>query len=78
MTEDQYSDYSFDFYDYEAVEKLHQSRAKKYISLIKKWSDAKKKNDPTAMRKAYQAMAKHKERDEVLKEKCSKSGYCWY
>lgn len=69
---------AIDFYDYDTMEKLQESRNKKYIKLFRRYYDAKEKGDEPAIKKAVRAMSKHKDQDEKLKEKCSQSGYYWY
>lgn len=69
---------AYDYYDYDAMEKLHESRSRKYIKLIKNWHNAKEKNNEEAMKKALKAISKHKEQDEKIKGKCQQSGYYWY
>lgn len=69
---------AIDFYDYDTMEKLQESRNKKYMKLFRQYYDAKEKGDEPAIKKAVRAMSKHKDQDEKLKEKCSQSGYYWY
>lgn len=69
---------AYDYYDYDAMEKLHESRNKKYMKLFKRYFNAKEKGDEAAMKKAVRAMSKHKAQDEKLKEKSQQSGYYWY
>lgn len=68
----------FDWYDYNAVEKLRGERAKTYIALVRKWHNAKEKNDEEAKKKAFKAMSKHKAEDEILKKKAENAGSYWY
>lgn len=71
------SDY-IDWYDDDAVEKLQEKRTKKYIELVKAWHDAKEKGEEEAMKKAFQALQKHKGADKKLKEKAEEAGSYWY
>lgn len=70
--------YDYEFYDSEKLEKFREARAKKYISLVKKWRAVKEKNDKEAMKKVFQAMAKHKKADEVYKQKAENAGLYWF
>lgn len=70
--------YDYEFYDSEKLEKFRESRSKKYISLVRKWREAKEKNNEDAMKNAFQAMAKHKKADEVYKQKAGNAGQHWF
>jgi len=78
MNDEIFEPSAIDFYDYDAIEKLHKNRSKKYIDFVRKWHEAKGKNDERAKQKAFKAMQKHKKQDEVIKEKCNETGYYWY
>lgn len=58
-----------DFYDYEKLDKLHESRAKKWLKLFLKAS----KDDS----KAKAAIKKHEAEDRELKRRSSATGYYW-
>ena len=59
----------FDFYDWDALEKLQTTRNKK---LMKLWMKAR-----TGDEKARKALQKHEEVDRYIKENASKSGFYW-
>ena len=58
-----------DFYDHEKLEKLQESRARKWLKLFLK----AKQGDP----KALEAIKKHEAEDRELKRRASQSGYYW-
>jgi len=78
MTDDIFEPSAYDYYDYNAMEKLQKSRSKKYMDLFRKWYKANEKKNVKAKQKAFEAMQKHQKQDEVLKEKSQQSGYYWY
>lgn len=69
---------AYDFYDYDAMEKLQERRSKKYMDLFRKWHRANENKNEKAKHKALVAMQVHKKQDEALKEQSCKSGYYWY
>ena len=71
-----YNDY--DFYDYGKLEELNKSRSNQLFKLHKKVIAAKHKGDENATKKAWEAIRKHKEIDELLKKKARKYHYYWY
>lgn len=78
VSDDIFEPCAYDYYDYDAMEKLHESRSKKYMNLFRRYYNAKEKGDEQAMKKAIKAISKHKTQDEKIKEKCRESGYYWY
>lgn len=68
----------YDFYDYEKADRFRTERSRKYIALVKKWHDAKEKNDEVMKRKAIEDMSKHKKQDEKYKAMAEEAGYCFY
>jgi hypothetical protein len=58
-----------DFYDHEKLDKLHESRARKWLKLFLK----AKRGDP----KATEAIKKHEAEDRELKRRSNESGYYW-
>lgn len=58
-----------DFYDYEKLEKLQESRAKKWIKLILK----ARQGDPRAL----EAIKKHEAEDREIKKRANQAGYYW-
>lgn len=58
-----------DFYDWDALEKLQDKRAKKQMKL---WLKAMKGDE-----KAKKALIKHEEQDAILKERAEETGYPW-
>jgi len=78
MTTEIFEPNAFDFYDYDAMEKLQERHSKKYMGLLRKWYKAKENKNENAKRKAYEAIQKHQEQDEILRLESRKSGYYWY
>lgn len=78
MTDNIFEPSAYDYYDYDAMEKLQKHRSKKYMDLFRKWYKANEKKDKQAIKKAIKAMNKHKEQDEILRERSQQSGYYWY
>ena len=68
----------FDWYNYEAVEKLQQERSRKYMDLVRKWVEAKESGKEEVMKKAFNALSKHKKENEVFKKKAEDAGQYWY
>lgn len=68
---------AIDWYNYEEVEKLQNTRAKKYLGYVKKMIEARGKGDEKALLKAYASMSKHRRDDEAFKEKAEEAGFCW-
>ena len=58
-----------DFYDYDGLEKLQESRARKWLKLYLKAKKGEKK--------AVEAIRKHEEEDREIKKRASESGYYW-
>lgn len=58
-----------DFYDYDGLEKLQETRARKWIKLYLKAKKGEKK--------AVEAIQKHEEEDRELKKRARESGYYW-
>jgi hypothetical protein len=58
-----------DFYDWDALEKLQEKRAKKEIKL---WARLAKGDE-----KAKKALIKHEEQTEILKARAEATGYPW-
>lgn len=67
----------YDYYDYDAMEKLQNRRAEKYMDLVRQWHKAKENNNEKAMKKAMRAMSTHKKQNEKIKAKCDQSGFYW-
>jgi len=58
-----------DFYDHDALEKLHEKRAKMWMKLYLKAS----KGNP----KAIEAIEKHEAEDRILREQAKETWYYW-
>ena len=67
----------FDWYDYDKVEKLNQSRSKQWLKIYKKIMDAREKDDKSALTKAYEELSKHEKQDSILKKKAEDAGFYW-
>ena len=48
------------------------------MDLVRKWHNAKESGNEESMKKALNAMSKHKEADKVFKEKAEEAGHYWY
>ena len=68
----------YDFYDSEKVDKLKKERAKKYMTIVRKWHDAKEKGDEKACQRAIKSLAKHRAEDLKLKESANEAGVYWF
>jgi hypothetical protein len=71
-----YGDY--DFYDYDKLEKLNKSRSNQLLKLHRKFLAARDKGNENAAKKAWEAIRKHEEIDDLLKEKAREHHYHWY
>jgi hypothetical protein len=58
-----------DFYDHEKLEKLQESRARKWLKLFLK----AKQGDPGAV----EAIKKHEAEDREIKRRANETGYYW-
>jgi hypothetical protein len=58
-----------DFYDYDSLEKLQETRARKWLKLYLKAKNGEKK--------AVEAIRKHEEEDREIKKRARESGYYW-
>lgn len=58
-----------DFYDYDGLEKLQETRARRWLKLYLK----AKKGD----KKAVEAIRKHEEEEREIKKRARESGYYW-
>lgn len=58
-----------DFYDYDGLEKLQETRARRWLKLYLK----AKKGD----KKAVEAIRKHEEEEREIKKQARESGYHW-
>jgi hypothetical protein len=58
-----------DFYDHEKLEKLQESRARKWLKLFLK----AKQGDPGALK----AVKKHEAEDREIKRKANETGFYW-
>jgi hypothetical protein len=68
----------FDFYDYGAIEKLHERMSKQYLKIAMNLRKAEEKGDAKALERAKKAYAKHKRRNAMIKRKAQVTGYFWY
>lgn len=68
---------AYDYYDYDAMEKLQNKRDLKYIKLMQKLKKAHHDKDEKGVEKTTNALLKHRKQDKILKEKCRQSGYYW-
>jgi len=68
--EDSLNMHSIDFYDYDELEKLKESRAKKFLQLYQKSAQGDEN--------AKKALQKHKQVDQKIKAKaCAAGFYCY-
>jgi len=68
----------FDWYDYDKVEKLNQTRSSQWITIFKKLKDAKEKGDENSLTKARAALRKHEAENKILKQKAEEAGHYWF
>lgn len=70
MKEEVFELSAIDFYDWDELDKIRERRDKKEVKLMGKAFKGDKK--------AIQELQKHRQQNEVLKEKSRKTGYYWY
>lgn len=67
----------YEYYDHKKLEKLQDKRSMQWLKLYKKMMDARKKGDEKSLSKAREALMKHEEKDEIIKEKANNTGFFW-
>jgi hypothetical protein len=72
-----YNKNAMDWGDEKKVEAFNNKRARAWIKLYAKMTDARDSDDTAGEQKAREAMIKHEKQDQVYREKAAQNGCDW-
>jgi hypothetical protein len=68
----------YDFYDYDKVVNLQETRAGKYLELVRKLRVAREAADERAIERIRKAIRKYRDQNEKYKDMAEDSRAYWY